>query len=194
VTALAVVLTVLATVGHDLLPVVMQDSNYSLLVTKGISPAVWALTLIAMLMLWQRPQRVVDLWLTLVMWIWLFDIALSAVIGSQRFDLGFYAGRIFGLIAASFLLITLLVEMARLYAGALGAAADAEQRFAELLRARARPESQRAGRERPEAFAVRQNIAHYRDMLSTEHLNENQRRAIENLLTEEEAKLAAKEG
>lgn len=62
--------------------------------------------------LWQRKQRTLDLWLMLVMWIWLFDIALAAVIGSTRFDLGFYAGRIFGLIAASFLLITLVVELA----------------------------------------------------------------------------------
>jgi hypothetical protein len=31
--------------------------------------------------------------------------------GSTRFDLGFYAGRIFGLIGASFLLIALLIEM-----------------------------------------------------------------------------------
>jgi hypothetical protein len=40
-----------------------------------------------------------------VVWIWLFDIALAAVMGASRFDLGFYAGRIFGLIAAGFLMI-----------------------------------------------------------------------------------------
>jgi hypothetical protein len=31
--------------------------------------------------LWQRDLRVVDLWLMLVMWIWLFDIALAAILG-----------------------------------------------------------------------------------------------------------------
>jgi two-component system sensor histidine kinase UhpB len=46
----------------------------------------------------------------LVMWIWLFDIALSAIVGPNRFDLGFYSGRLFGRIAASFLLLALIVE------------------------------------------------------------------------------------
>lgn len=190
VAALAAAFAALATAGQDLLPVVMQGSNYSLLVSKGISPAVWLLTLAAMLMLWQPPQRVIDLWLILVMWIWLFDIALAAVIGSQRFDLGFYAGRMFGLIAASFLLVTLLLEMARLYSGALGAAAEAEQRFAELARLRAQPESKPLGREAPEVFIVRQNIAHYRALLEGGGLDAERRRAIEALLAEEEAKLA----
>jgi hypothetical protein len=192
--AVAIACAVLATVGHDLLPVVMQGGNYSLLTTKGISPAVWVLTLIAILMLWQRPLRVVDLWLMLVMWIWLFDIALSAVIGSSRFDLGFYAGRIFGLIAASFLLVTLLVEMAKLYTGALGAMANAEQRFAELARSRARPDPKPLVHEKPGTFIVRQNIAHYRELLATGNLDETQRRLTEKLLAEEEAKLAAKKG
>jgi two-component system, sensor histidine kinase and response regulator len=190
VTALAVALALLATVGHDVLPVVMQGSNYSLLVTKGISPAVWALTLVAMALLWHRPQRLLDLWLMLVMWIWLFDIALSAVIGSSRFDLGFYVGRIFGLIAAGFLLLTLVVEMARLHANALGAAADAELRLAELVRLRTRSDGTAAGREKPENFVLRQNIGRYRELLAGEHLDDHQRRAIEGLLAEEEAKVA----
>ncbi|HTO84487.1 MAG TPA: MASE4 domain-containing protein, partial [Methylomirabilota bacterium] len=96
---LTIGLALFATAGHDMLPVVMQGSDYSLLVSKGISPAVWLLTLVAMIALWERKQRALDLWLMLVMWIWLFDIALAAVIGSTRFDLGFYAGRMFGLIA-----------------------------------------------------------------------------------------------
>ena len=158
-----------------------------LLVKKGVSPAVWLLTLTAMVLLWQRPQRVVDLWLMLVMWIWLFDIALAAVIGSSRFDLGFYVGRIFGLIAASFLLVVLLGEMARLYFDALGAAASAEQRFAELARAHARNPVP-IGREKPEDFIRRQNISHYRELLAGEQIDERQRRSIEKLLAEEEAR------
>jgi two-component system, sensor histidine kinase and response regulator len=156
---LVVALSLLATRGHDALPVVMQGSDYSLLVTKGVSPMVWLLTLIAMATLWERKQRTIDLWLMLVMWIWLFDIALSAVIGSQRFDLGFYAGRIFGLIAASFLLVTLIIQMARMYAAAMGMAANAEQRFAELARRRSVGEGHRhvrAAREhRPPSRSVR---------------------------------------
>jgi two-component system, sensor histidine kinase and response regulator len=192
VTALAVALSVLATVGHDLLPVVMQGNDYSLLVRKGVSPAVWGLTLIAMVMLWQRPQRLIDLWLMVVMWIWLFDIALAAVIGSSRFDLGFYVGRIYGLIAAGFLLVTLLVEMARLYVSALGATANAEQRFAELAQARTRRDTSSPGRDKPDTFVVRQNIAHYQQLLAADDLDQDRRRSIAKLLAEEEAKSVPK--
>jgi hypothetical protein len=153
---------------------------------------VWALTLFAILTLWPRRQRVVDLWLMVVMWIWLFDIGLSAVIGSSRFDLGFYAGRMFGLIAASFLLLTLLVEMAKLYTGALGAAADAERRFAELARLRARKDAKPPAAENAASFIIRQNIARYRELLTAANLDESQRRLTENLLAEEEAKLGVK--
>jgi len=192
VVALTIGFAVLATAGHDVLPVVMQGGNYTMLVTKGVSPAVWALTLVAIFALWQRQPRVVDLWLMLVMWIWLFDIGLAAVIGSSRFDLGFYAGRLFGLIAASFLLLTLLVEMAKLYTGALGAAADAERRFAELARLRARTDPKPQASDNPATFIARQNIARYHELLAAGNLDEARRRQTENLLAEEEAKLGIK--
>jgi hypothetical protein len=185
VALLAIAFTLMATWGHDLLPVVMRGSDYSMLVSKGISPGVWVLTLIALVSLWQREQRTVDLWLMIVMWIWLFDIALAAVIGSSRFDLGFYAGRIFGLIAASFLLITLLVEMTRIYTGAIGAAISAQQRLAQHIKLQSRSDGKPP---RPETFVSRQNIARYRALLQSETLDEHQRQSIEQLLAEEERK------
>jgi len=106
------------------------------------------------------------------------------VIGSNRFDLGFYAGRVFGLLAASFLLITLLVEMARIYGSALGAAITAEQRLAQLPRLY-RPEGKRIGAAPAENFIQQQNIEHYRQLLKSDNLEEAQRRKIEALLAEE---------
>jgi two-component system sensor histidine kinase UhpB len=188
VALLVLALTLLATRGHDLLPTVMQGSDYSLLVTKGVSPAVWALTFVAMVALWQREQRVVDLWLMLVMWIWLFDIALAAVIGSSRFDLGFYAGRIFGLIAASFLLVTLLAELAKMYSSALGAASAAQKQLAETTTIQMHPGVRPFRREQPEAFIRRQNIDRYRTLLETGKLDAAGREAVKSLLREEEAK------
>jgi two-component system sensor kinase FixL len=47
---------------------------------------------------------------------WLCDIGLSAVVNAGRFDLGFYAGRAFGLLAAGSLLTGLLLETGALYA------------------------------------------------------------------------------
>jgi len=188
VALLAIVLTLLTTWGHDLLPVVMRGSNYSMLVSKGVSPAVWGLTLLALTVLWRAKQRIVDLWLMVVMWVWLFDIALAAIIGSSRFDLGFYAGRIFGLIAASFLLITLLVEMARLHAGAIRTAAGLEAKLAQLARAPQKKEPAPMRGETTDLFIQRQNVAHYHSLLESGSLDENQRHAIEKLLEEEKAK------
>jgi len=192
VAALVAAITLLTTLGHDRLPVMINGADYSQAVTKGITPAVWALTLIAMILLWQRRLRVLDLWLILVLWIWLLDIALSAVVGASRFDLGWYAGRIFGLIAASFLLIALLVELAKIHAGAVNAAASAERRLIEIARARARPDNPPPAGNSTEAFIQRLNIAHYRSLLESERLDDAQRRSIERLLVEEQAKQNSK--
>jgi hypothetical protein len=192
VVLLVAALLVWTTLGHDTLPVIVKDGQYSLLVSKGVSPAVWLITLTAMLMLWPRRHRAVDLWLMVVMWIWLFDIALSAVISSARFDLGWYAGRVFGLMASSFLLITLFVEMAVFYAGLVGQAAEAERRYAELARTPAEPgqwPAPKRVRATSDAFIIQQNIANYRARLAEAGLDAVQRQAIEALLVEEEAKL-----
>jgi PAS domain S-box-containing protein len=59
---------------------------------------------------------VLDLWLLVVLSSWLFDVALAAVFSAGRFDLGFYVGRIYGLVAASVILMALLIETGALYA------------------------------------------------------------------------------
>ena len=57
-----------------------------------------------------------DVWLMVVMSAWLFDIALSAMLNAGRFDLGFYAGRVYGLMAATLVLLVLLIETGAVYA------------------------------------------------------------------------------
>jgi len=142
-----------------------------------------------MIALWRREPRVLDLWLMLVMWVWLFDIALSAVVGSTRYDLGFYAGRIFGLIAASFLLITLTVQLGKIYAAATVAAASLEQRLSELVQSRARAAAAgaAAGAGATETFIQRENIAHYLDLLGRT-TGDKERAMLLKLLAEEEVK------
>jgi len=189
VTALVIAMTLLATFGHDWLPVVIRGNDYSMLITKGVSPAVWLLTLLAMLSLRQREQRTLDLWLALMMWICLFDIGLSALISTARFDLGFYAGRLFGLTAASFLLVALLVELGGMYSRALGAVVSAENRIGDLVRANARAELRPLGKG-TDAFVQNQNIAHYRALLEAGGLDETQRAAVRKLLLEEQQKSA----
>jgi diguanylate cyclase (GGDEF)-like protein len=75
-----------------------------------------------------------DLWLIVVMCAWLFDIALSAVFNGGRYDVGFYAGRIYGLFAASFVLGVLLLENSKLYARLVALHASDRKKAAELQR------------------------------------------------------------
>ncbi|HEX7221531.1 MAG TPA: MASE4 domain-containing protein [Burkholderiales bacterium] len=109
-------LTALATAGQQALPPIMQGNAYTPAMIFVVS-SVWACSLLALLALWaQRPHSMLDLWLMVVMCAWLFDIALAAVLNAGRYDLGFYAGRIYGLLAASLVLAVLLVDNARLHA------------------------------------------------------------------------------
>ncbi len=57
-----------------------------------------------------------DVWLMVVISAWLFDLALSAVLNAGRFDVGFYIGRVYGLVAATLVLLVLLIETGAVYA------------------------------------------------------------------------------
>ncbi|HSD31908.1 MAG TPA: MASE4 domain-containing protein [Gemmatimonadales bacterium] len=107
--------TFLATAGQNLLPPIMRGNHFTSTQVVAIW-TVWGLSLLALALLWRRrPRSVLDLWLMVVMCAWLFDIALAGMLNAARFDLGFYAGRIYGLLAATFVLTVLLVENGKLY-------------------------------------------------------------------------------
>jgi signal transduction histidine kinase/ActR/RegA family two-component response regulator len=107
--------TILATSGQNLLPAIMRGDHFTSTQVVAIW-TVWSLSLLALICLWwRRPHSVLDLWLMVVMCAWLFDIALAGMLNAARFDLGFYAGRIYGLLAATFVLVVLLVENSKLY-------------------------------------------------------------------------------
>jgi signal transduction histidine kinase/CheY-like chemotaxis protein/HPt (histidine-containing phosphotransfer) domain-containing protein len=133
--ALALALVLLSTAGHDALPVLMRgnrDDSGKLLVAL----CTWILSLVALLALWRKAHSVLDLWLMVTLVAWLLDIALASVLNGARFDLGFYGGRVYGLLASSFVLIVLLLESSRLYGELATAHARERQRSAELEVAR----------------------------------------------------------
>ncbi len=105
-------LTLIVSKGHEFLPVLLSEGRYTPTMI-GVVSSVWLMSAAALAVLWlRRPHSALDVWLMVVLCAWLFDIALSAIINQARFDLGFYVGRIYGLLAASFVLIMLLIESA----------------------------------------------------------------------------------
>jgi len=114
VLAAACALTLVATVG-DVLPTILVNNRYTSAMTF-VNTSVWLLSPAALVVLWlRRPHSLLDLWLIVVLCAWFFDVGLSAVLNAGRFDLGFYAGRMYGLLAATFVLSMLLLDMAALY-------------------------------------------------------------------------------
>jgi len=118
VVALVVALTALATVGRSMLPSVMVDDthwSHARMVLRQ-STTILPLLVIALAMTWRRRQRsILDLWLLVVLWAWLLEYLLI-VLTSTRYDVFWYTGRIFGLLAGMLVLFALLTETTKMYA------------------------------------------------------------------------------
>jgi len=122
-----------ATAGQAALPALM-DGNRDAPAKLAVAAASWLLSLAALPLLWRRkPHSVLDLWLMVVMCAWIFEVALAAVLNGARYDLGWYAGRVYGILAGTFILIVLLLDNAALYSE-LSHARDSERDAANALR------------------------------------------------------------
>ncbi|QCP48907.1 sensor histidine kinase [Trinickia violacea] len=116
VLALVLGFAAFATAGRAMLPDLLHDGRFTPVYRVAIA-LVWATSLAAFLVLLRYGTRsTLDMWLRVVLCAWMIDIALAAMLNHGRFDLGFYVGRIYGLISASFVLVVLLVESGMLYA------------------------------------------------------------------------------
>jgi PAS domain S-box-containing protein len=124
-----------------LLPTLMVGTGYAPALF-GASLTVWLFNLAALIVLWlRRPHSVLDVWLMVVLCAWLFDIASSALLNANRYDFGFYVGRLYGLGAACFVLavlllqnITLQARLSRLLQALRRQAASDQQRHTERER------------------------------------------------------------
>lgn len=129
VVALAGGMTLLATRGHDLLPAIMQG-DLDAQSKFAVAVATWLLSVAALIALWlRRPYSLLDSWLMAVLCIWIFDTALAAVLNHGRFDVGWYAGRIYGLVAGSLVLVMLLLENSALVVQLARLRAEEQQRI-----------------------------------------------------------------
>jgi len=70
----------------------------------------------ALLLLWFRRNCVLDLWLMVLSFTLVLDVTMSSLLAAARFDVGWYASRIFALTASIVVLIVLLSETTALYA------------------------------------------------------------------------------
>ena len=70
----------------------------------------------ALAVLWFRRSSLLDQWLLIVALAEILELGTAVVISPGRFDLGFYAGRLFSLLASTVVLVVLMVETIWLYA------------------------------------------------------------------------------
>ena len=110
---------------HNLLPALLDSKgNSPALYSAAYRPALYGtalavlfLNFAALVVLWlRRPHSVLDVWIMVVLYAWLLDIASSALLNAGRFDFGFYIGRVYGLFAACFVLAVLLLQNINLQA------------------------------------------------------------------------------
>ncbi|MGC3023793.1 MASE4 domain-containing protein [Burkholderia sp. DN3021] len=177
-------LAVLATAGHDLLPRIMHGNRMAATMTNAIT-VVWGLNLVALMLMWRqrRHHSVLDLWVMTVLVAWLFDIALSSMLNHGRFDLGFYAGRAYGLVASGVVLFAMLFENGRLHAQTVRALAGA--RYQHLLVAQKSAQLNEANEQ------LEQRVAARTAQLSVS--NRDLRREVEERVRAERALQASRE-
>jgi len=114
VTAFVVALTLLATSG--LLPARIEHGGRLTPSAKYLSVALILLSIAAFILLMRRRRFVLDLWLLVAIAAELPTIALPILSPLERFTLGWYVAAIAALIAASTVLVALIIEMTTLYA------------------------------------------------------------------------------
>ena len=126
--------TFLVTTDNPLLPRLMLDMVRlsTLWFYAAGSAALW--NVLALVVLWARRRSVLDLWLMVVVCAYVIEICLISFPVPARFSVGWYAGRVYGLLSSSLLLFVLLYEITTLYAQLLRAVlARRREREARLM-------------------------------------------------------------
>ena len=101
---------------HHLLPALLDGRSYAPAL-YGAAVTVSLLNIVALIVMWlRRPHSVLDIWIMVVLYAWVLDVASSALLNAGRFDFGFYIGRVYGLFAACFVLTVLLLQNINLQA------------------------------------------------------------------------------
>ena len=111
-------LTWITIAGERFLPRIVQPDGIHL--NQGLASSLSGLIMVlaggALALLWIRRRSVLDLWLMVVCCAWLLETATATLFVGARYQLGWYAGRSFGIAATFVVLLVLLSETLILYA------------------------------------------------------------------------------
>ena len=112
------VLTWITIAGDRFLPRIVQPDGIHLnqILASSLSGLIMVLAGGALTLLWTRRRSVLDLWLMVVCCAWLLETATATLFVGARYELGWYAGRSFGIAATFVVLLVLLSETLVLYA------------------------------------------------------------------------------
>jgi signal transduction histidine kinase len=120
--AIVLAAAIVCIAGEALLPGIMLDPlRFSSLWPYVVGAPIASVVICALIVLWIRRRSMLDLWLMVVMCLYLIEVPLSYYPIPIRFSGGWYAVRIIGFIASSLVLIVLLYEITTLYARLLQA-------------------------------------------------------------------------
>ena len=121
--------------GADYLPRVASDAfHFTPLWPYYIGAPVAAASVAALAVLWLRRRTVLDLWLMVIMCLYVIEVPLSYYPVPSRFSIGWYTVRVIAILGSSLVLIVLLYEISMLYAKLLRAVyAQRREREARLM-------------------------------------------------------------
>jgi signal transduction histidine kinase len=109
-------LTWLATHATQYLPALYLNAAEQTPFGANIDWFLWAMNIVAFILIFVRRRTILDLWLTVVLFAWWPNFLVAVAHSVVRFSAGWYIARSVALIASSMLLIVLLAESTALYA------------------------------------------------------------------------------
>jgi len=123
--ALSVVLTAaivsaaifLCIMGEEHSPIIILDTfRFSSLLLYYVVGPVVAASVSALIVLWIRRRSLLDLWLMVVLFLFVIEMPISYYPNPERFSLGWYTARVIGFFDSSIVLMVLLYEITTIYA------------------------------------------------------------------------------
>ncbi len=115
VVLLALLLTWIVTVHHDILPPLFVDRRTLTSLGNHVTGIDFLTSLLALTLLWRRRKSVLDLWLTVALVCMVAELWVTTFVIGTRFSLGFYASRLLSVTVSVVVLIVLLTESTVLY-------------------------------------------------------------------------------